>query len=139
MLDQRDAQAPPGTIVYNSECNCLELDGYELTCGENIEIRVFGSWIPGQIAVDPGGWYLFTLDHVGIRLHTGLPARFCEPRVSGAFTLPPEQVAASHILLVDDDPALLQALVRTLDLRLPGTEVDVAASAHDALGKIRMQ
>ena len=139
MLDSKDVQSPIGTLVYNSECNCLELDGYELPCGENIEIRVFGSWIPGQVAVDPGGWYLFTLDHVGIRLHTGLPARFCEPRASGAFTLQPDQVFASHILLVDDDPALLQALVRTLDLRLPGAHVDTALSAHDALSQIHTQ
>ena len=74
--DSNNTQTSTGTLIYNGECNCLELDGYELQSGENIEIRVFGSWIPGQIAVDSGGWYLFTLDHVGIRLHTGLPARF---------------------------------------------------------------
>ena len=139
MLEQNTMQNPSGTIVYNSDCNCLELDGYELACGENIEIRVFGSWIPGQIAVDPGGWYLFTLDHVGIRLHTGLPARFSEASPSGAFALPTEPVTASHILLVDDDPALLQALVRTLNLRIPSVEVDTAISAHDALGQIHTQ
>ncbi len=139
MLEGKDTPTTLGMLIYNSECNCLELDDYALSCGENIEIRVFGSWIPGQIAVDPGGWYLFTLDHVGIRLHTGLPARFCESHPSGAFTLPAEQIAASHILLVDDDPSLLQALVRTLDLRLPGLHVDTALSAHDALSQIHTQ
>ena len=139
MVEETNGRTVMGTLVYNSAYNCLELDGYELQCGEVIEIRVFGSWIPGQILVDPGGWYLFTLDHVGIRLHTGLPARFREPRVADAFLLQSSEEAPARIIIVDDDAALLQALPRTIALRIPGAHVDTASSPHEALDKVRKQ
>lgn len=137
MPDDQNSRMATGTLVYNSECNCLELEGYELQSGENIEIRVFGSWIPGQIAVDSGGWYLFTLDHVGIRLHTGLPARFNESTLSATSVMAPSLTPSPHILLVDDDPALLAVLPRTLSLRMPGVQTDTADSAHEALKYIQ--
>lgn len=139
MPDEHAAPMKTSTLIYNSEYNCLELDGYELQTGENIEIRVFGSWIPGQIAVDAGGWYLFTLDHVGIRLHTGLPARFCESGISSASILQPSLTPPPHILIVDDDPALLSALPRTLTLRMPGIHVDTSSSPFEALKMIQGQ
>src|SRR5467141_1821639 len=41
-----------------------------------------------------------------------------------------------RVLIVDDDPALLQALPETLRLRMDGVTVDVADSAAAALGRI---
>src|SRR5919198_583362 len=43
---------------------------------------------------------------------------------------------APRILLVDDDPALLQALGEALRLRMPGVAVDTAESAAAALGAV---
>ncbi len=138
MLDEKDKQEAAGTLTYNSEWNSFELDGYELQCGESVEVSVFGYWIPGQIALDTAGWYLFTLDQVSVRLQSGLPARFCE---SSGGSLPPllhaSQMHPPHILIVDDDPALLQALPQTVSLRLPEAQVDTSDSAHRALELIR--
>jgi DNA-binding NarL/FixJ family response regulator len=127
-----------GTLTYNSEWHSFELDGYELQSGESVAVSVFGYWIPGQLALDTAGWYLFTLDHVCIRLQSGLPARWCE---SSGGSLPPlvhaSQMHPPHILIVDDDPALLQALPQTVSLRLPQAQVDTSDSAHRALELIR--
>jgi DNA-binding NtrC family response regulator len=43
---------------------------------------------------------------------------------------------ASHVLIVDDDPALLQALPEALRLRMDGLTVDTADSASAALDRI---
>lgn len=43
----------------------------------------------------------------------------------------------SQILLVDDDPAMLQALSRMLPVHIQGLKVDLAASAFDALERIQ--
>jgi YesN/AraC family two-component response regulator len=138
MLDENDRHEAAGTLTYNSEWNALELDGYELHCGESMEVSVFSYWIPGQLALDTAGWYLFTLDQVSIRLQSGLPARFCE---SSRSALPPllhpSQMHPPHILIVDDDPALLQALPNTVSLRLPEAKVDTSNSAQRALELIR--
>jgi len=48
-------------------------------------------------------------------------------------------VDKSHILIVDDDPALLQALPHTLALRISGVQVDTSASAQGALELIQAQ
>jgi CheY-like chemotaxis protein len=45
-------------------------------------------------------------------------------------------MSASHVLLVDDDRALLQALSQVLPLRIPGLEVDIATSPTTALERI---
>ncbi len=45
-------------------------------------------------------------------------------------------MSQSRVLIVDDDPALLQALPETLRLRMDGVTVDVADSAVAALGHI---
>jgi len=138
MLDKKDKQEEAGTLTYNSEWNYFELDGYELHCGESVEVSVFGYWIPGQIALDTAGWYLFTLDQVSVLLHSGLPARVCES--SGGSLAPlfhSSQMPPPHILIVDDDPALLQALPQTVSLRLPGAKVDTSNSAQRALELIR--
>ena len=45
-------------------------------------------------------------------------------------------MTALHVLIVDDDPALLQALPETLRLRMNGVTVDTADSAVAALDRI---
>src|SRR5437899_9046218 len=45
-------------------------------------------------------------------------------------------MTALHVLIVDDDPALLQALPETLRLRMNGVTVDTADSAAAALERI---
>src|SRR3989454_525274 len=45
-------------------------------------------------------------------------------------------MTALHVLIVDDDPALLQALPETLRLRMSGVTVDTADSALAALDRI---
>src|SRR3989475_13312914 len=42
----------------------------------------------------------------------------------------------AHVLIVDDDPALLQALPEALQLRMSGLTVDTADSAAEALDRI---
>jgi DNA-binding NtrC family response regulator len=44
--------------------------------------------------------------------------------------------ASAHILIVDDDPALLEALPEALRLRVEGIEVDTCESASAALERI---
>ena len=140
MPGENDTHEAAGTLTYNSEWNYLELDGYELHGGESMEVSVFGYWIPGQLTLDTAGWYLFTLDHVSIRLQSGLHARRGE---SSRSALPPllhpSQMHSPHILIVDDDPALLQALPHTVSLRLPEAKVDTSNSAQRALELIRAQ
>src|SRR6266567_8133143 len=46
-------------------------------------------------------------------------------------------VDKSHILIVDDDTALLQALPHTLALRISGVQADTSASAQGALELIQ--
>jgi two-component system, sensor histidine kinase and response regulator len=48
-------------------------------------------------------------------------------------------MTALHVLVVDDDPALLQALPETLRLRMSGVTVDTADSAAAALDRIAAQ
>src|SRR5216684_2451990 len=138
MLDEKDTHEVAGTLTYNSEWNSLELDGYELHCGQSMEVSVFGYWIPGQLALDTAGWYLYTLDQVSIRLQSGLHVRLGE---SSRSALPPllhpSPMHPPHILIVDDDPALLQALPHTVSLRLPEAKVDTSNSAQRALELIR--
>jgi DNA-binding NtrC family response regulator len=45
-------------------------------------------------------------------------------------------MTALHVLIVDDDPALLQALPETLRIRMSGVTVDTADSALAALDRI---
>ena len=132
MPDKDNEHVAADVLIYNSENNYLILNGQQLQEGASLEIYVFGSWIPGQVALDGGGWYLTTLDQVGIRLHTGLPAR------SGAFSITPSVAQppctpSSRILLVDDDKDLLQALPHMVALRLPDVLVDTSQTAPEAL------
>src|SRR5207245_10090853 len=101
MLDENDRHEAAGTLTYNSEWNALELDGYELHGGESMEVSVFGYWIPGQLALDTAGWSLFTLDHVSIRLESGLHARLGESSGSARSPfLPPSHVQHLPILII---------------------------------------
>ena len=64
-----------GQLIIHQRDGLLELDGFLLQSGDQTEIYLFGSWIPGTIAHDQRGWYFLTRDLVGIRLQTGLLAR----------------------------------------------------------------
>lgn len=135
-----DAQMATDTLIYDDEHNCLILYGQKLSSGDNIEIQVFGTWVPGVVAFDSAGWYLLTLDQVGIRLHGGLLARSGEFRfVDQAAPQPRPQNAAPRILIVDDDQALLQALPKTIQLRIPASQVDTASSGDEALAYLQAQ
>ena len=46
---------------------------------------------------------------------------------------------AGHILIIDDDPALLEALPRTLQLRMAGIKVETCDSAVAALERLEAQ
>ncbi|HEX6482168.1 MAG TPA: response regulator [Ktedonobacteraceae bacterium] len=126
-----------GTLIYNSEWNRLELDGDPLQSGQRVEIFVFGYWIPGQIAVDTAGWHLLTPDLAELPLHSGLSARPCPPGIAPLPPFPSVEMHAPHILIVDDDPALLQALPQTVSLRIPQARVDTSNSAQGALEQIQ--
>jgi FixJ family two-component response regulator len=142
MLSEQNnrAQTASDTLVYDAERNFLMLDGHELSSNDTIEIQVFGSWVPGQVAIDSAGWYLLTLDQVGIRLHSGLPARSSEFRLSGQAALQPlQQNSSPRVLIVDDDQALLQVLPRTVSLRIPFVHVDTASSGREALSFLQTQ
>jgi hypothetical protein len=65
-----------GRLAYNLEHKRLELNGNLLHYGDRLELRILGYWIPGQIAHDDAGWYLCTHDGVGVRLRSGLTARY---------------------------------------------------------------
>lgn len=137
MFNEPEKHKIPGTLTYLSEWNCFELDGYELHSGDYVELSVFGSWIPGQIARDATGWYLFTPDQVSIRLHSGLPARLSASRTTPMSTGFLSSGKKLSLLLVDDDPALLQALPHALSLRLPEVKVETSDSAQAALALLR--
>ncbi|GCE46041.1 hypothetical protein EI42_01246 [Thermosporothrix hazakensis] len=63
-------------LTSRQQSEQLLLQGQPLYDGMFIEIRIFGHWLPGHVALDSTGWYLLTLDNVGIRLRAGIPARF---------------------------------------------------------------
>jgi two-component system, sensor histidine kinase and response regulator len=48
-------------------------------------------------------------------------------------------VSRPRILIVDDDPALLEALPRALQLRVEGIGIDTSETAADALERIRRE
>ncbi len=102
-----------GNLIYHQEQNQLELNGIILRSGEGVEIRVMGDWISGQLHKDSGGWYLITSDQMGIRLRSGLLARF--PDASSSLRLQAEEYShrpnwsrgeeRKWILVVEDDEA----------------------------------
>jgi FixJ family two-component response regulator len=137
MIDTKDNDRNPDFLRYDPQCNCLYLYDNEVRVGDNIEIRVFDTWIPGQVAIDSGGWYLLTPDQVSIRLHSGLSARLCQFPLSLPYKDEPVQ-ASPRILIVDDDAALLKALPQAVALRLPHIQVDTSHSAQDAFHLIAL-
>jgi CheY-like chemotaxis protein len=102
-------------LIYNQEQNCLELHGSLLQVGDVIEVAIMGHWIPGQVHRDASGWYLLTLDHVGIRLQPGVHARF-ERRKLDPQNEPQEK---KLILLVEDDATHASILYQILRQETP--------------------
>jgi Domain of unknown function (DUF5348) len=64
-----------GQLIIHEKDGLLELDGFLLQIGDQVEIRLIGAFVPGIIDHDQQGWYFLTRDRVGIRLQTGLLAR----------------------------------------------------------------
>ncbi len=64
-----------GKLIVHEKDGLLELDGFLLQTGDQVEIRLLGAFVPGIIAHDQQGWYFLTRGRVGIRLQTGLLAR----------------------------------------------------------------
>ncbi len=128
-----------GILVYDSDRDCLLLDGQVLQDGTAIEIRVFDAWIPGFVERDASGWSLITHDQVGIRLQTGLLARSFEETVAVPGDLQVRQGLVPRILIVDDDAALLHALSRTISLRLSPVQIDTVSLAQEALTLLQRQ
>ncbi len=97
-----------GHLLYHQNHNHLELNGILLRSGEWVEIRVLGHWLVGQLHKDVAGWYLTTLDQIGIRLQSGLAARFPEASSSPAplskeYPKLPAEEERKLMLLVEDD------------------------------------
>ncbi len=107
-------------LGYNQEQGCLELHGSLLQSGDVIEVSIMGHWIPGQVHRDASGWYLFTLDHVGIRLQPGVRARF-ERRRSNLQNNQQGKHSQEKklILLVEDDAVHASILYQILRQETP--------------------
>ncbi len=72
-----------GQLIIHQEGNLLELSGFLLEVGDQVEIHHLDSWLPGTIAHDQQGWYFRSFENVessraNIRLRTGLTARLTE-------------------------------------------------------------
>jgi hypothetical protein len=72
-----------GQFIIHQEGNLLELSGFLLAVGDQVEILHLGTWLSGTIARDQQGWYFRSLVDVtsegaNIRLQTGLTARLTE-------------------------------------------------------------
>ena len=94
MIDEQIRSGTRGLVVCAPEQNGSELDGHLLQEGEWLELRVFGSWIPGQVAKDHTGWYLLPPEGVGIRLRAGNPARLSEGSIAGGWVRAGSSTAA---------------------------------------------
>jgi hypothetical protein len=72
-----------GQLIIHQEGNLLELSGFLLEVGDQVEILHLGSWLLGTVAYDQQGWYFRSFGNVessraNIRLQTGLIARLTE-------------------------------------------------------------
>ena len=72
-----------GQLIIHQEGNLLELSGFLLEVGDQVEVLHLGSWLPGTIAHDQQGWYFQSFGYVessraNIRLQTGLTACLTE-------------------------------------------------------------
>lgn len=65
-----------GKLTSTPTHNGLVLNEHLLQRNDPIEIQVMGSWIAGSLQPDRHGYYLLTPNHVGIRLRSGLTARY---------------------------------------------------------------
>src|ERR671931_177999 len=82
-------------LIIHEKDGLLELNGFLLQTGDQVEIRLMGGFIPGTIAHDQRGWYLLTSNSVGIRLQAGLHARISS--LSSQFSpLPTRLKNAAH-------------------------------------------
>jgi CheY-like chemotaxis protein len=114
-------------LIYHQNDNRLELNGLALRCREQIEVRIMGHWLHGQLEKDATGWYLITSDKVEIRLRSGLAARFPQAPLPGRLptqenshhTEPPEAAERKLILLVEDDKSHASMLYQLFKQETP--------------------
>ncbi len=68
-----------GQLVIHPESHRLELSGFLLEVGDQVEILHLGSWLAGTLAHDQQGWYFQPFaKEAQIRLQTGVTARLTE-------------------------------------------------------------
>lgn len=83
LLQETDHLYPPQLFRNTKETPAertsespLLLGGQVIHAGDVLSLRVFGSWVTGQVEQDHTGWYLLTAAQVGIRLSAGLTVRW---------------------------------------------------------------
>jgi hypothetical protein len=69
-----------GELILHQDGDQLELSGFLLKVGDQVEVLHLGSWFAGTLAHDQQGWYVQSLgaSRAKIRLRTGLAARLTE-------------------------------------------------------------
>jgi Domain of unknown function (DUF5348) len=64
-----------GKLIYQPSTRRLVLQGRTLCSGDMLEVSIMGDWVSGTLAHDLSGWYILTVEQIGIRLREGIPAR----------------------------------------------------------------
>lgn len=78
-----------GKLIYQPLSHHLELQGRTLCSGDMLEVSIMGDWVVGVLAHDVSGWYILTVEQIGIRLREGIPARLAN--ASSASPLTPKK------------------------------------------------
>jgi CheY-like chemotaxis protein len=113
-----------GILIYHQDDHRLELNGLALRRSEQIEARIMGHWLHGQLEKDTKGWYLITADKVEIRLRSGLAARLPEGPFPGKLSTQEyprraEPTERKLILLVEDDKSHASMLYQLFKQETP--------------------
>lgn len=64
------------TEIDQAECPSLRLAGRTIHEGDRLSLRIFDTWVAGEVRQDRTGWYLLTAAQAGIRLSPGLTAQW---------------------------------------------------------------
>ena len=64
------------TLIFDRTTDRWRLDGRDLHCGDGLEVKVGGRWLPVRVEMeDKAGWVLVTGEGVRILPRRALPAR----------------------------------------------------------------
>src|SRR5436853_576025 len=88
------------------------------------------------VTVDTADSAAAALDLITARDYDAIVTDIKMPGMDGLALLTEVRMRQPRVLIVDDDPALLQALPEALRLRMAGVTVDTADSAAAALDRI---